>query len=363
MGSENQNTLQTLQILRDPGKSPLIKRYGIKVSHRGNIIKLSTPYDDMRPRFFQRISPILRGMGFTHIPTPEHTYGRFQRGNRGNIVYILIKYLAGGHGGTHSGLQYERRLCQALSQFPGITVRNAGSSHGPDLPIKGLHNRCCNIEVKTDTSADWGQFSIHYDIGSGTWKPSPTKGYLTKSDIFRPIADTLLPQVTPLTELARTLIAIEYNNHTGKCTTPEDIFRIKNGVITSVKPNDDGNYLRKLISRMLFTGALDLSHVVEPIAIQHYYKIGHTDLIQIKGLGLYVVNEENIVAQTLADCPKYKDLDLKVIARARVKPSGGTNSRSAFNVALKQIGKMKASKYSLDRIEDCSLIADILTRP
>ena len=294
-----------------------------------------------------KMTKMLEPMGYVHHYDGS-TLGRLQRiDRRHGSVYIYFKPPFGSRAADLGALE-EENFVRMARKLAGklIRARSAGSSHGSDLTLEGPKGTL-TIEVKTGISADFGQFSLRYNIGKEKWEPSTTSKFLQNSDIFMPLFSGYIDEYVQ-------------SNYTMKMPL-DDRFQVRNlmskdrsevvgKVVTSIRQTPTTGEFKRQLENKWYGGKNDKMIEFPFEMIAKYYSDKGDRFIQLGNKGLYALNRQDAEEFGI---PLFQEVDVKSKIRLRLKPQSGANSRTAFNVAIKiNAGKLKKSPLNLRNEED-----------
>ncbi len=303
--------------------------------------------DDHRLETMAKLRQMLEPMGFVHNPIGGgSSIGRLELKDRKfGSVYVLVKPKK--RTAASAGMDFEAKLANEITnryEDIGITATTAGFGHGSDLMIKKDGTTVMSIELKTALSADFGQFRAQYNIGSESWEPRRTKGYIKNEAIFGPLFDDYLRQW------------LNDNASFPSLRDPRLNITKKNKVAGLKASLKTGEFKRQLQSQW-FDRKTDVKVPFDFERIASYYADKGDSFIQIDGTGLYALKPE---AQEIVAVPMFADLGLKCDLRFRFKPSAGENSNTSFTVAIKIKGRYNKSPISLTNASDLDMIVKSL---
>ena len=303
-----------------------------------------------REAVMSEMEPILSRFGFHHHEDGS-TLGRLQLktpGNKDN-VYISFKRLAGKTPASLGNLA-EKTIAKRFEDLSGGAVQAtaAGAGHGSDITVVGPKD-FLTIENKTSLGADFGQFSLHYDMGLEKWEPIPTEDYLKRKHIFEPIYDKytknyvntnyVLPLPSTLEEI-------------------KQIYRVVDGrYITGLKAGAKTGETKRGLEKIWFNGKTGVYQKFPFAEISHYYADKNDRFINIGKKGLYALNPQDA---KLFSIKEFANTGLTPSVRLRLKPSSGTNSNTRFLVAVKIGGSLEKSPLTLDNDKDIIKLINII---
>ena len=313
-----------------------------------NKIRIRAPN---REQVMAELQKLVSPLGFEHFADGS-SLGRLQLKtprNRDN-VYIMFKPLAGTTAASKGNLA-EKQIAKRFEELSGGTVQadSAGAGHGSDITVVGPKGTL-TIENKTSLSADFGQFSLRYDLELEKWEPNPTKDYLQKQHIFGPIFDKyvnnyvntkyVLPLPPTMEEIKQT-------------------YRVyQNRYITGLRAGPMTGETKRNLERVWFDGKTGAYQKFPFEEISGYYADKNDRFINIGKRGLYALNPQDAQAFNIKE---FSDTGLIPSVRLRLKPSMGTNSNTRFLVAIKVGGTLEKSPLTLDNDQDILKIIKIIT--
>jgi len=309
-----------------------------EIDVKGNQIKVKS---DARQLVFEFLQSALTELGFTHDRLHGGSLGRLV-GRRGKeAAYVVVKPLSSAGRASSMGFDYEQALATSINSVsPSVTAKTAGFGHGSDLEITGPKD-VLKIEVKTTLGADFGQFSMAYNVSAKAWEPIQTAGFKQHAPIFEPIASTLASNLPPVPDEVLQMPGIA----------------IRNGLVTGLTPHEDNVETRGQLQQALFGGANDLRVNVEMANIANYYADKGDQFIQVKGKGLYSLTGKQIPQHSV---PLFSDAGLVASVRFRVKPGQGALGAHRFVAALSIKGTLTKSPVDLDNSEIAAKIVKML---
>ena len=292
----------------------------------------------------------------------DYTYGRTGRfaniSNPRDKVHFMIK--PSGEARTRpqdAGEEYEKNLESSIANILGdnFIVTTAGFGHGSDITITSADGaKSLSIEAKTSVGADFGQGSARYNNGTGDWEINPTAQMMhneNKYALFLAILDSIrvetgLPSFSSLDSKDFGPGSEEYG----------DIYINKDNNIYGLRRSPKTKELSQLIQQEWFAGQESLYIAYDAGTITKYYASKGDDLMQIKGHGLYALNER---VATILNIPLFHE-GVSGQIRFRLKTHGGAYDRRSFTIANQIRGSLAPSPLSLDREEDLFVIAKLL---
>lgn len=298
--------------------SELFRSRGLEVNEKApSTLVIKT---DDRQKLKDEIEQELSQYGFVFSSdAPGSGFGRFELRDRvGGNVYILLKPTR--RGAAQAGQNFELSVANTMKELLGnVDVKTAGFGHGSDLTISSPAPNVVdlNMELKTSTGADFGQFKLAYDVVTEKWEPVKTKKYLENEELFE--------------EIFRFYLAPELEGK--KLPNPDDpVYNRVGNKIVGLKRSPETGAKKLVIQRALFGERADLIIPIDPITIVNYYEEKGDSLIIIQGKGVYALNA---TAKLLFKVPYLEDKLDDASVRFRVKPHGGTNGDHSFTPALK----------------------------
>jgi len=256
-------------------------------------------------------------MGYEWEPNaPGAGFGRFalRDKERGN-VYLPLK--PKGRQAADAGAAYEAHMTAVFQEFfPDSIIETAGFGAGSDLTIS-QNRKELKLELKTSTSADFGQFRLKYNTNATGWAPIETKKFLENNKLYRQIfTESLQPYLKD-----KHIPHLESPHYRRSSTAIRGLVRMT------------GTRNHKLILQDAWFGDKSDARIdVDPALIQNYYAGKGDELIQIRGRGVYTLTD---ASQKLFEVPQLKDMIKTSAVRFRIKPSGGSDSAHSFTAALK----------------------------
>jgi len=304
-----------------------------------------------REAVMAEMEPILSRFGFQHHEDGS-SLGRLQLktpGSRDN-VYVVFKQPVGANPATF-GNQAEQKIADRFSELSGGKVKAtaAGAGHGSDIEVIGPTGTL-TIENKTSLGADFGQFRLRYNMETGQWTPSPTKGFQKNQHIFLPIY---------------TKYAKDYVDRNYVLQLPEKIEEIKeiynvsdSKYITGLKRGPQTAERKRALEKSWFNGKTGAFHDFPFSEISSYYADKNDRFINVGRKGLFALNP--IDAKDFG-IQEFANTELVPSVRLRLKPSSGANSSTGFIVAIKVKGRLDKSNISLNNDQDILKLINLIS--
>jgi len=313
----------------------ILDKKGYKYECRGNEIRV---LDNDRLLCMSKLQKCFEPLGYKY--TSENYRSSFGclalKGKKRSNVYIINKRETGGPAAA--GVKYEDHVASLINKAQcDFTVDTAGQKHGCDITISKDGSVVTSVETKTSLGADFGQFTIKYNLLTKQWQPKPTKGYLKYEKVLKPLCK----------------IAIEWANQNMHFPNVRDEhLNIKNDCIMSFGNSND----YKKILQSLWFDKTSQKLPIDKLLIENYYREKGNNYIQIRDLGLY-----DLSASTNPNIkvPRFSDLPLHPYLRIRLKPGNGTTGYHSFTVAIKiswKKSEVKKSNLSLTEKRDLKVI-------
>ena len=274
-------------------------------------------------------------------------------------VYFYIK--PSGKARTRpqdAGEQYEKDLEAALGEFLSgqFSVKTAGFGHGSDVVLSSSDgNINLSIEVKTSVGADFGQGTARYELTTNEWDINPTKQMKENPDklaLFQAILNQLreagnLPSFLTLDEKGVGTNSEKYGN----------IYIEKKGYVFGLKRSEKTPELASIIRSDWFGDRESLYIPYDASTITKYYASKGDNLMQIRGYGLYALNQETA---DLLGIPIFGE-GLRGQIRFRLKQHGGKYGRHSFTLANQVRGKLEPTTMDLDDLSSLSSLMNMLS--
>jgi len=291
-----------------------------------------------------KMRTIFEDKGYAHDPTRGSSLGQLKKKDRNGISILVIKPDSSTGRAASIGAEYEMSMAQEIRQkyaHHKLVVKTAGFEHGSDLQIISPNGKKMNIELKTTCSADYGQFSLGYDITRGKWEPLLTKGYLKNAKLFADIFDSLSPQL----------------NSKGTFEHPlSEVFQVKNNLIVGLRAHNGTGSTKDRLSERWFGERKELKKSLDFKKAACYYQDKGEHLIQIRGRGVFLLKECG-----LEGFPLFFEEGTSSYVRFRIKPAMGRNGAHRFVVAIKL--SIRESEKDLDREADLKEVIEFLIKP
>jgi hypothetical protein len=326
---EQQDLLQSIENIVSSAGGGIVK------TSKGNIYKIVS---DDRMALEKVLTPQFAELGMVWEPNaPGAGFGRYKlpRTRReGGSVYFLKKPRSGG--AARAGAQYEERLVEIMKQLlPSYNVDSAGSGPGSDLVIAD-DNSSLQIELKTSSGADFGQFKMAYQIGKRQWTPVETKGYLKNEQLYSGIFQSAIKPAMA-------------NKHIDIKRYPKSNLNIKDNIVYGLRRASHTGAVKIDLQQRWFGDRTDMNLPVDGALIQNYYALKGDELIQIQGKGVYALTPR---AASYFEIPELKDNVKKSQVRIRIKPHSSTDGVHSFTCAL----KLGLSKSGVDLTDEQFLV-------
>tara|TARA_R100000664_G_scaffold28125_1_gene39182 strand:+ start:1613 stop:2806 length:1194 start_codon:yes stop_codon:yes gene_type:complete len=324
------------------------------------VFKLLVPLsrDDRRELSLQMKNE-LAGLDFVY----DHTHngaGRFtSTQDPRDKVYFYIK--PSGKARTRpqdAGEQYEKDLEASLGEFFSgqFSVTTAGFGHGSDIVLSSPDgNINLSIEAKTNIGADFGQGTARYELATNEWEINETN-QMKKSPDKLALFQAILNQVREAGNLPSFLTLDEK----GVGTNSEkygDIYIEKKGYVFGLKRSEKTPELAGIIRSDWFGDRESLYIPYDASTITKYYASKGDNLMQIKGYGLYALNQETA---DLLGIPLFGE-GLRGQIRFRLKQHGGKYGRHSFTLANQVRGKLEPTTMDLDDLSSLSSLMSMLS--
>ena len=302
---------------------------------------------DVREPVTNKLIDDIVPLGFVYDSTRGGSMGRFVLpGVRGKYqqLEVYVKptiQVSGGGSAAARGQEAEDNLVQNISQkFSqyGISVSSAGSGHGSDLTISAPGKEPMTIEIKNALRADFGQFSISYNIDKREWEPIKTPGFEKNKNLFGEIFNS---SVAPY---------MNQNAQIERDDLENPSMKIKSGKASKLHPLIGTGDFKKRLQSKWFNGKTDMRLKFNFIKISNYYASKGDRFIQVnRGKGLYALNPYDAEKMNI---PFFGELALSGMVRIRIKPHSGYDGNHSFVVAIKVNGTLPPSPLNLENDED-----------
>ena len=281
------------------------------------------------------LTPQLANLGLVWQPnSPGAGFGRYilpRSRSEGGSLYFLMKPTRAG--AAQLGAQYEKSLEQTMKQLlPSYQVESAGSGPGSDLVISD-GNSSLQIELKTSSGADFGQFKMAYEVDKKRWAAVETKGYLKNEQLYSGI----------FTNVVKPAMA---NKHIDIYKYPKSNLNIKDGVVYGLRRASHTGRVKRHLQQQWFGNRTDMNIPVDGSLVQ---SLKGDELIQIQGRGVYALTPQ---AASYFGISELKDSVKKSQVRIRIKPHSSTDGTHSFTCAL----KLNLSKSDADLTDDEFLV-------
>ena len=313
------------------------------VSSAGGGIVKSNPRNfkivsDDRVALEKVLTPQLANLGLVWQPNaPGAGFGRYtlpRSRSEGGSLYFLMKPTRAG--AAQLGAQYEKSLEQTMKQLlPSYEVKSAGSGPGSDLVISD-GNSLLQIELKTSSGADFGQFKMAYEVDKKRWGAVETKGYLKNEQLYSGIFKNVVKPAMA-------------NKHIDIYKYPKSNLNIKDGVVYGLRRASHTGRVKRHLQQQWFGDKTDMNLPVDGALVQSYYALKGDELIQIQGRGVYALTPQ---AASYFGISELKDNVKKSQVRIRIKPHSSTDGTHSFTCAL----KLNLSKSDADLTDDEFLV-------
>jgi len=310
-------------------------KYETKIVGR-NTIKVLVPRA-ARQSVMTEMREVFIDRGFLYDPIRGSSLGQLKKKDNTGSVTILVKPDSSKGCAANTGADYEKQKAdyiQGKYNSLGVNVQTAGFSHGSDLQIISKENTL-NIELKTSCGADYGQFTLGFNIQTGKWCPIKTKGFRKNEAIFSSLYQDYLSEYLDKRALFRDI--------------SDECLHIKGNIIVGLKPSMRTGEFRDKLNREWFGEKSDFKAGIDFANIATYYSSKGDNFIQIRGKGLYSFDEERTFG-----APLFKGSGEKANVRFRVKPHMSHNGRHSFTAAIKL--SVRSSTKDLDSDEDLDSI-------
>lgn len=320
--------------------STWLANQGYELSVTDNKIKVYCDNEISRKPLMEQLTNALVGK-FSYNPDPAKgsSIGRLEHFDKNGNVFIFVKPKNGcaGQIAANRGLQYEKKILDLVCdniEKDKLNIKQGGGGSGADLII----NNKLKIEIKSSKDADFGQFTIQYDVTAQTWFINDTKKYRKNKAFYDNIFSKYL---------------LSYLNTEAKLTCSYPDLRIKNcngkTIIWGINSGKNTIQTKKTIEELWFDGRESKYFSADFADVAAYYLGRGDDYIQIQNRGLYAFKQNNFAIPTFQEkCGG----DAKI--RFRIKPhqKGGKHS---FMISIRV--NLQPSDKSL---EDVELLKNIL---
>ena len=284
------------------------------------------------------LTPQLTNLGLVwQSNAPGAGFGRYvlpRSRSEGGSLYFLMK--PSRAGAAQAGAQYEEKLVEIMKQLlPDYNVDSAGSGPGSDLVIAD-DNSSLQIELKTSSGADFGQFKMAYQADKRQWAPVKTKGYLKNEQLYSGIFKSAIKPAMA-------------SKHIDIKRYPKSNLNTKDNVVYGLRRAPHTGAVKLDLQQRWFGNRTDMNLPVDGALIQSYYALKGDELIQIQGRGVYALTSK---AASYFGISELKDSVKKSQVRIRIKPHSSTDGTHSFTCAL----KLSLSRSDVDLTDDEFLV-------
>lgn len=310
--------------------------------------------DEPREEVKNKIEKDLQNLGFRFASEAEvggkSSFGRFQilaNKKDGGNAYVYVKPKS--RTAARAGEEYENQTADKLQQIlPAFEIKTAGFGAGTDLSIKGQNNQVLQIELKTASGADFGQFKLKYYPITKKWDTMKTTAFKANPDLFQGIFND---KIKPFLENKHFTISAQDPFHYFQSKEVDGQEGTETAIVGLLR-SEEAPATKQRLQKELFSGKDSLYFDVDSDKIQKYYAKKGDSLLSIKNKGIFALTEE---AAKQFGIPQLKTNIKSAKVRFRIKPYMGGSGYHTFNCALKIV-----IEKSTDNLEDPKFIQKIV---